>query len=244
MIPRSTHPSTARRASPERFRKRGLARGLTLIEILVAVGIFALVASLVYGAFDGLARSRDNADRVGDRYHQGRLAVARIARELQSAFLSLHQPLDQSFLTRKTAFIGAPGTPASRLDFTSFSHQRINAGTHESDQNELSYFGSPNPNKGVDLVRRESPFIDIDPQHGGVVQVLAEDIRGFDLQYLDQLNGEWQREWDSTQITEALRLPAQVRIELVLTGDQGEAVPFVTKVTIPMQNPLQFGVPK
>ena len=239
--------SAARARLSARLRvvsSRRWRRGLTLIEILVAVGIFALVASLVYGAFDGLARGREGAERVGDRYHQGRSAVSRIAREVQSAFLSLHQPLDQSFASRKTIFVGAPGTPAARLDFTSFSHQRINAGTHESDQNELSYFGSPNPNHGVDLVRRESPFIDIDPQHGGVVQVMAEDIRSFSLEYLDQVNGEWQREWDSTQITEALRLPAQVRIELVLTGDQGEAVPFVTKVPIMIQAPLQFGIPR
>ncbi len=230
---------TARRPS------RRFERGITLLEVLVAIGILSLVATLVYGAFDGMARSRQGIERVADRYHQGRSAISRISREVQSAFLSLHQPLDPNFLTRKTAFVGSHRSPADRLDFTSFSHQQIGAGTHESDQNELSYFGSQDPrSNAVDLVRRESKYIDIDPQHGGVVQVLCENIRSFNLAYLDNVTGDWKTDWDSTQVVESLRLPQQVRIELVLNGQNGEPITFMTKAPIMMQAPLNFGLPR
>lgn len=229
---------------PHRGRKR-LERGITLLEVLVAIGILSLISTLVYGAFDGMSRSRQGIERVADRYHQGRSAVSRMSREVQSAFLSLHQPLDASFNSRKTAFVGSHRSSADRLDFTSFSHQRIGAGLHESDQNELSYFGSPDPrSSALDLVRRESRYIDIDPQHGGVVQVLCEDIKSFNLSYLDNLTGDWKTEWDSTQIVDALRLPQQVRIELVLNGKNGEPITFMTKVPIMMQAPLNFGLPR
>ncbi|MFO0619022.1 MAG: type II secretion system protein GspJ [Polyangiaceae bacterium] len=228
-----------------RIARRARARGLTLIEVIVALGIMALVSVVLYGAFDGMARTRTSLEKLGDRYQQGRSAISRISRELQSAFISLHEPLDASLTTRKTLFVGRSDRPADRVDFTSFSHLRVNAETHESDQNELSYFGSPNPNGGVDLVRRESKYIDADPQHGGVVQVLAEDVQLFKLEYLDGVSGQWNTSWDTTQLDLAsLRLPAQIRVELVLNRANGPAIPFVTKVSIPMQAPLSFGVPR
>lgn len=237
--------SFSRSALGRRISRRARARGITLLEILVAIGILSLVASLVYGAFDGMSKSRQGIERVADRYHQGRSAVARMSREVQSAFISLHQPLDPNFSTRKTAFIASHGSYADRLDFTSFSHQRISAGAHESDQNELSYFGSPDPrSSAIDLVRREAKYIDIDPQHGGVIQVLAENIKSFKLSYLDGITGDWKTDWDSTQATESLRLPQQVRIELILNGSQGEPLTFVSKAPVMMQAPLNFGLPR
>lgn len=235
----------ARLASRTAWRRRARARGLTLIEVIVALGIMALISVVIYGAFDGMARTRTGLEKMGDRYQQGRTAIGRISRELQSAFISLHEPLDVQLTTRKTAFVGRGDRPADRVDFTSFSHLRIGAETHESDQNELSYFGAPSPNGGTDLVRRESKYIDADPQHGGVVQVLAEDIQLFKLEYLDGVTGQWNSSWDTTQLDLAsLRLPAQVRIELVMNRTNGPVIPFVTKVSIPMQAPLSFGVPR
>jgi len=73
--------------------RRAHARGLTLLEVLVSVGVLAMVATLIYGAFDGMQRSRVGLSRIDDRYHQGRQALTRMSRELQSAFLSLHTPL-------------------------------------------------------------------------------------------------------------------------------------------------------
>ena len=54
------------------------ARGLTLLEVMVAVAILAMVAVLTYGAFDGLSRGKKNLGRVNDRYHQGRAALSRM----------------------------------------------------------------------------------------------------------------------------------------------------------------------
>jgi len=226
-------------------RTRGMERGLTLIEVLVSLAVMAMVASLIYGAYDAMAKSRAGVEQVGDRYHQGRTAIARMSRELQSAFLSLHDPLDVRLVTRKTVFIGTRNRPADRVDFTSFSHDRIAAGTHESDQNELSYFGSPGAHGQTDLVRRESKYIDLDPQHGGVVQVLVEDIASFDVQYLDGITGQWADTWDTTTLNgEVMRLPQQVRIDLVLNRTGGERIPFATKVVLPIQMPLSFAVPR
>jgi general secretion pathway protein J len=225
-------------------------RGFTLLELLVAIGVLAMISMLIYGAFAGLKRSKEGVERVSDRYREGRLAMARITRELQSAYVSSHAPIDQGAVVVKTAFIGKAGTPADRVDFNSFAHLRIDRDAHESDEAEIGYFGSPDPkNDGViDLARRSSTKLDIDPDKGGRVEVLATDIDLFDLEYLDPTTGQWVESWDTTQaIGQPNRLPIQVRILLVLNGgkrkdsDRGQdTIRFMTKVGIQMHRALTF----
>jgi general secretion pathway protein J len=219
-------------------------RGFTLLEVMVSIAILAMVSVLIYGAFDGLSRGKKSLGRVNDRYHQGRAAISRMAMELSSAFLSTHQPLTEQQWRRLTIFNGTKGSPADRIDFTSFSHRRLVRDSHESDQNEISYFGSPDPNVSgkIDLARRESPVIDMEPKRGGEVNVLVEDIDSFDVKYLDATTGLWTETWDTTQATGQLgRLPFQIKLTLVLKdGAGGQPISFITKVAMPMQAALSF----
>jgi general secretion pathway protein J len=219
-------------------------RGLTLLEVIISLSILALIATLIYGAFDGMSASKRGLSRVNDRYHQGRAALTRMSREIQSAFISLHQSTSPTLVVRKTGFFGHDTSPGDRLDFTSFSHRRLRGDTHESDQNELSYFVDydPNQNSKLDLLRREAKAIDLDPDKGGVVNVIAEDIETFELQYLDPVTGEWVESWDTEQATgQFMRLPLQVKITLVLNGGPGgKPLRFVTRTPVAMQAPLQF----
>jgi general secretion pathway protein J len=235
------------------MKRRRLSRfiaGFTLVELLVAIAVLAMISVLIYSAFAGMRRSKEGILRVSDRYREGRMAMARITRELQSAYVSNHIPIDQSILVVKTAFIGTRGTPADRVDFNSFANVRLDRDSHEADQAEISFFGAPDPkNKDQnDLVRRISPRLDLYPEKGGRVEVLATDIDLFDLSYLDPLTGQWSETWDTTQATgQTGRLPLQVRIILVLNegrrGGEGrgrQPVRFSTKVALSMQKALTF----
>jgi general secretion pathway protein J len=194
--------------------------------------------------------SREGLQRVNDRYREGRTAMARITRDLESAYVSQHVPIDLSIQAVKTGFKGTRGTPADRLDFNSFSNQRLDKDARESDQAEISYFGSPDPDRdGVtDLARRISPQLDLDFDRGGRVDVLATDIDLFEVEYLDALTGQWTETWDTTQSTaQPDRLPLQVRVVLVLNGGTRKAsgmarepVRFVSKIAIPIRKPLTF----
>jgi general secretion pathway protein J len=232
------------------MNRRSYTRGLTLLEVLVSVGVLAMVATLIYGAFDGMQRSRVGLSRIDDRYHQGRQALARMSRELQSAFLSLHYPQNPANSVRTTVFIGTDASQSDRIDFTSFSHQRLMRNVHESDQNELSYFmgRDPDHNDKYDLLRREQKEIDVDPQKGGVVNVLCEDVTAFDVQYLEPITDTWLDSWDSTQPAGQYmyqRLPLQVRIKLTLKGGEGDRlIKMMTKVPLGMQTPLNFAIPR
>lgn len=225
------------------MRKRALSRGLTLLEVMISLAILAIIASLIYGAFDGMAQSKKALSRVNERYHQGRSALTRMSREIEAAFLTLHQPPSLQLHARETGFMGHDSGSRDRVDFNSFSHRRLKADTHESDQNEISYFTSNDPNQGnkLDLVRRESTALDLDFDKGGVVNVICEDIDSFDIQYLDPQTGEWADSWEAKRDSLQYRLPLQVKITLVLNnGPGGRQIHLSTKTALGMQAPLQF----
>ncbi len=223
-----------------------------MMEVLIAIGVLAMVSTLIYQAFDGLSRSKQGLARLNDRHHEARVALSRIARELESAYVSAHAPLDLSLQVQKTAFFGKRGSPMSRLDFSTFSNRRLDRDAHESDQADVSFFGSPDPQRSgvMDLARRVRTQMSPEPGRGGRVEVLATDVDLFDVEFLDPLSGEWTDGWDTTQaIGQAGRLPLMVRVTLVLNGgrrgERGrERAPlrYSTSVTIAAQRQLSFAI--
>lgn len=232
--------------------KRRTSAGFTLIEVLIAVTILAMISTLILSSFSALQKSKEGVRRVSDRYRQGRMALSRISRELQSAYISKHLPVDPNLAVVRTAFIGQPDSPAARVDFNAFVHRRLDRDARESDQLEVSYYGLENPHEEglMDLVRRHNPRLDLDPEKGGRLQVLATDIDLFDLEYLDPMTGLWTDEWDSREaIKQQDRIPLQVKVTLILNGgtraseDHAQGtLTFATKVGLPIQLPLTFAL--
>ncbi len=212
--------------------------GLTLIEAMLAIVILAMVATMTLAGVQQTSRARSAIVRDTDRYHMLRVAMERMTRELQTAFVSAHMNISPSLQAMKTCFIATSGASFDRIDFTSFSHQRLYRNAIESDQNELSYFVTRHPDDSSMqvLARREDSLIDDQPQRGGKVEIVLEDVRSFELEYLDGQSGEWVDTWDSTQVSaQPNRLPIQVKITLGLRGVQNRdrTETFGTRVIIP-----------
>ena len=228
-------PHHARHEDAASRMTRGDRRGLTLLEVMVAVGILAMVSVLIYGAFDGLSRGKKNLGRVNDRYHQGRAALSRMARELSSAFLSAHQPLtEQQFrrLTISKERARRPPIASTSPPFrTCGSFATRTRATRTSSR--ISALPTPKCRASCDLARRESPVIDLEPKRGGEVEVLAEDIDHFDVRFLDATTGLWTESWDTSQATgQPNRLPFEIKLTLALKGGiENKPIVFVTKVS-------------
>jgi general secretion pathway protein J len=221
---------------------------MTMIEVVVAIGVLAMVAVLVHGVMSSLSHGKEVEAARSDRVHQGREALQRITRDLSAAYLSLHVPTVVALRTELTSFTGRSSSQFDRLDFTAFAHRRTERDSHQSDQCEVGYFASQDPEVSDkwDLVRREQTPIDLEPLKGGIVDVIAEDIQEFDLRYLDPTTSQWLETWDSVQTTgQPNRLPLEVKIKLVLKGvGDGTPYEFTTKIFIPIQQPLSFGIPR
>ena len=225
----------------------GRARGLTLIEVMVAMVIIAIVSTLIYTGFAQTAHNKKYIESELNREHEIRMGMERMVRELSMAFVSAQGNPLPALQVVNTCFVGTEAGASSRIDFTSFSHIRLYRDAHESDQNELSYYVDDDPHdpgKSA-LIRREQRRIDDDPRKGGQAAVLIENVTKFELGYLEPLTGEWLSTWDTTQAAmQPNRLPTQVRIKLTVPNIRGKGPEqtFGTRVTLPLTYALNFAI--
>jgi len=214
-------------------------RGFTLLEVILAVTVLALVGTMVYGGFSQTALNKARVEGDVDHSRIVHMALERMTRELSMAFVSTHVNPSLDLRVVDTAFVGKDHGREDRIDFTSFSHRRLFRNARESDQNEISYFVTEHPDDSDTqvLARREQNRIDDDPRRGGKSQILVENVEEFNVEYYDPLLSEWVETWDTEDVlAQPNRLPTQVRIRLGVTHPRrrGETQVFGTRVTIPL----------
>jgi general secretion pathway protein J len=216
-----------------------MKRGFTLLEIILAVSVLALVGTMIYGGFSQTALNKARVEEDVDHSRIVHMALERMARELTMAFVSTHVNPSLDLRVVETAFIGRDNGKDDRIDFTSFSHRRLYRDARESDQNEISYFVTEHPDEpGMEvLARREQNRIDDDPRRGGKSQILVENVEEFNLEYFDPLLTDWVQTWDTIDVlAQPNRLPTQVRIRLTVQDPRrrGRTQTFGTRVMIPL----------
>lgn len=217
------------------------ARGFTLVEIMVAVSITAVMGAMLVGAFQRAYRARELTEQQEDRHAGARVALTRMARETSMAFLSEHYD-HRRFRERPTVFRGRDGGDRDSLLLTTMSHQRLTRDARESDQSVVEFALDADPDfPGEEaLWRREKVRIDDDPEHGGTRAVLCQHVTSFDVSYWDWRKQEWAREWNAASMERQGTLPTRVRLKLVLKMPDGRSSTFETQARIAIIRPLDF----
>jgi general secretion pathway protein J len=231
------------------YQRRSRSSGMTLIEVMAAMTILAMVASLLYSAFVQTARNKERVETQLERYHEIYSGLERMAQELSMAYTSAHRNPNEGMRTMITAFVAKDQGSSSRVDFTSFSHRRLYRNAHESDQNELSYFLTTDPKHPSHrvLARREQRRVDDDPKKGGQSQILIDNVRSFQLSFLDPITTEWVSTWDTMQpAMQPNRLPAQAKITIKVPNilGRGPDQTFGTRTFFPTTYALNFAAYK
>ena len=117
--------------------------------------------------------------------------------------------------TYQTIFVGKDDGDTDQLWFTTMSHKRKYYGAREGDQAEVTLWVEDGPeDKGNVLMIRQMGRIDNEPDRGGTVSPLVENVVQFNLRYLDSETNEWRDDWDSTGVETANKLPRVVEIAL------------------------------
>jgi general secretion pathway protein J len=215
---------------------------MTLIELMIAIAILAMISTMIWTSFSETTRTKTNIEAKQDRGHEIRLAMSRMARELAEAYLTKNFSTgDQLVTTPRSLFVSEDRPPYDRVDFIAFSHHRLYRDANESDQAELSYFVAPDrADRSIEnLVRRESRRLDEDPRHGGEVLIMVEDVAEFDLSFMDPTTQEWVEYWDTTSLDgQPDRLPAFAKVVLVTNEGDHRTRRFIEKVSFPIENPI------
>lgn len=217
------------------------ARGLTLVEIMIAVAITAVMGVMVMGAFQRTYAAKELAEGQDERFTSARVALTRLTRELSEAFLTDHYDRKR-YRESPTVFRGKDGGDRDELLFATMSHARLVRDAKESDQAVVAYTVEPDPDRPGEnaLFRREKTRIDEDPDRGGAKAIVCEHVTAFDVQYWDWKRQEWAREWVSNGVDHTGILPTRVKIRLGLKMPDGKERSFETQTRVAIIRPLSF----
>lgn len=212
--PSAAAPLAAGTTAGQRAVRAALGRrGLTLIEVLVAVAVMALTFTLAFGVMMTTIDTQDESLEVQQRYQGGRIALERLGRELSMAFVSLHQAEDKRTIT---LFRGED----DEIIFDTAAHEPLTRNVHQSDQLELAYYIKPmtleDGTRSDVLVRRVKFHIDDRPGDDGREEVLVDGVRKLEFEYYDEIREDWQSEWeveidDALEMRERLKQVQQIR---------------------------------
>jgi general secretion pathway protein J len=216
-------------------------KGFTLLEVMIAVAVLAMIGAITYKAFDGAYDLKRRIESAEDRDQTLRGALQRIGREVSMTFLSEHYDRKR-FRERPTFFKLKDGRGEADLMITSFAHERLHLDAKESDQAVFHYKLERDQAGTSSLFRRVKPVLDEEPDRGGEKAVLAEDIVRFSVQAWDPKDREWRDEWDSNSPSRngQVLIPPRVKISLTIKDEQGKEKTWSTQARIVLGSPLDF----
>jgi general secretion pathway protein J len=198
------------------------ASGFTLVEVLVAISILAILMTSVYGIFTSVSVARERLDADSADYHRARVIFDRMGRELRGTYF---QARDQGLVfiggkaDEKTAILELTTTAVSPLSRTGSGLARVRYLLVTDPENAAS---------GLVLMRSEQPAHEPATETGidGMMR-LAPGVDAMTLRFFAQ--GQWQEKWDGR----ISGLPEMVEIALQLRRVGRDPVQFISAVEIP-----------
>ena len=222
--------------NPETF-----SSGFTLLEVMLATLILALVVSMITVSLTGALNVMDATRNRGEIYFRAQVAMERICDDLASAVLP-----------ERADFIGQQaeegGSEAPLLRFVSTAHVLFNPEHDQHGMAVISYALRPDPDDPGQLVLLRSdrllmPGADQDDVPIPLYYLLTDQLRSIRFTYLDE-QGEELESWDTRveddaspdERKEKRRLPVAVRIRLEywLDRETENVLPFQTTVEVPV----------
>jgi general secretion pathway protein J len=223
------------------FKSR-VSPGFTLIEILIAIFIFTLVASAIFTAYTGTFKIIDESESRADIYEMAGVALERISEDLESAYLSniAQPPGADKANPEMVLFVGEKKEIGARscgaLRFLSLAHLTFSEEGPVAEPTEIVYYVAAKGEEGLlELYRSDTPLSHERPdlESGGLI--LCEGLLSIDFTYYDS-HGEPHETWDSEEGESKGKLPSRVSISMKFADSTNPDTPykFMTGVALPM----------
>jgi prepilin-type N-terminal cleavage/methylation domain-containing protein len=149
---------------------------------------------------------------------------------------------DPSRINPVTHFIG----DESELNFVTMNSSMMVAGAQQADFIEVGYrlTTCQKPGGGGSsscIVRRMSPFVDVDVKKGGNDNVLLEGVTEFKLRYIGKGKQDWISQWNSKEGSDTSiirKFPELVEVSITVDKTEGEKKKKISmQLVVPIRNP-------
>lgn len=221
-------------------RGRSHTNGFTLLEILVAMSIFAIVTALIFGTFEGVFSNADHVTKSSAIYEMADACLGRITTDLRAAHVmqtprykkpEMDSEPDIYRLEAKNETLD--GETFTHLRFTSLAHLPT-GGQFSEGIAEIIYYAQEEENDAYVLRRADNLYPypeDFEPKETD--PILCERVLSFKLLFFDK-EGREQEEWNSEDDDYEYSTPAAVKVELKV-GDPESPYEFSVMISLPMK---------
>jgi general secretion pathway protein J len=216
--------------------------GFTLLEILIAIFIFAVVLTTIFTSYTGTSRVVNETESQAEIYRMAGITMERLLEDLQSIYIPKTGKGSESEggSPHVSQFVGEDreieGRSADGLRFSSTAHIDLSGQEQESGAAEISYYVEENDEgDGLVLYRRDTPISEQTPpgeeQAGGLV--LCDRLTSVNFTYYEETSRAYDS-WDSATAELKDKIPKMVSISLEFLNSIDPEVPlrFATSVAL------------
>jgi general secretion pathway protein J len=222
--------------------KRRTEAGFTMIEVMLAMAILGFVTTILWGTFTQTATIKKRTEDVQERAHAARVALMRMSREIEMAFLS--NTNNPAIAEKRTFFTSVVERDVDELRFSWMGRQRLRGDVPEGDTSVVMYYGQQDPDDRsvINLMRRETRRLDaVDPMTlPGESYVLCPGISSLKFSFYDHVKREWREDWSTLGIDGRDYLPTHVRITLVVNDANDRTSTFTTSARIMLTEKVDY----
>jgi type II secretory pathway pseudopilin PulG len=213
--------------------------GFTLVELLLALLMFALIAGAIFASFAAIMDGVDKGRQSGEVYRVARGAMQRLIQELGASFQLQVQCLDDSpnYICEplKGENDAIDGRPRDRLMFLTLPYRYFSEAIPGSEVCNVCYYIAENTLREPALFRYEDCMLskkETERCSGKQEPLeLTNLIVGLDVTYFDD-EAEAYDTWPSRDTPGTL--PCRVHVALILRRPQGDEQVFTTTIMLPM----------
>ena len=209
-------------------------KGFTLLEIMVAIFIFSVVVTVIFGSFNSVFSSQAVINDNLSQHEMIKNCLNRMTIDLVGLHVSLlpmYKPPEVDTEPDPHRIVGdiySAGTgDFSRLRFTSQAHVPL-SGSVQGGMAEIIYYADVDQ-QGQTILRRSDslfPYPDFEPK--ATDPILCEKITSFQILYYDHQGNEYHG-WDSESDEFNYATPVAISIKLKI-GDETRSQLYHSKI--------------
>ncbi|MCG5054808.1 MAG: prepilin-type N-terminal cleavage/methylation domain-containing protein [Myxococcales bacterium] len=222
-------------------RARRSQAGFTLLEVMLAMTILMFISVTIWGMFSRTYDTKRRLEVAQERIHVARVALMRITRELEMAYLSNHE--NSLIQDRRTLFVATSKGDVDELRFSWFGKQRLRADLAEGDTALVMYFAERDPEDPsvTNLMRRETRRLQAADARTvkADTYILCPHVSRLKFSFYDARLREWRDAWSTIGGEQLDYLPTHVRVALTVLDERNREVTYLSAARLQMTEKVQ-----